>query len=133
MKLTISKFRCATIALNLVIAIGSVAIGSAIELENFLAPGAVPVEYALMGLLGLPFFYFAVHDAMKLVAGIIERAIAHSEYHPNPYAGMSIIQTHQFITDRLKTSDTLPKDYKGALDYMKERAEADAAVSSNTK
>lgn len=128
MKLTISKFRCTTIALDL-----AIAIGSAFELEYFLMQDAAPLKYAFWGVLGLPFFYFAVHDAMKLVAGIIERAIAHSEYHPNPYAGMSIVQTHQFITDRLKTSETLPKDYKGALDYMKERAEAEAAVSRNTK
>ena len=128
MKQTISKLRCATIALDLAIAIGSV-----FELETSLMQDAAPLKYAFWGVLGLPFFYFAVHDAMKLVAGIIERAIAHSEYHPNPYAGMSIVQTHQFITDRLKTSDTLPKDYKGALDYMKERAEAESAVPHNTK
>lgn len=128
MKQTISKFRCANIALDLAIAIGSV-----IELEYTFIQDAAPVKYAFWGVLGLPFFYFAVHGAMKLVADIINEAIAHSEYHPNPYAGMSIVQTHQFITDRLKTSDTLPKDYKGALDYMKERAEAEAAVSRNTK
>ena len=128
MKQAISKFRCANIALYL-----AIAIGSAIELETFLMQDGAPLKYLVWGVLGLPFFYFAVHDAMKMVAGIIEQAIAHSEYHPNPYAGMSIVQTHQFITDRLKTSDTLPKDYKGAMDYMKERAEAEAAVSSNTK
>lgn len=128
MKQSISKLRCATIAIDLAIAIGSV-----IELEYTFIQDAAPLKYAFWGVLGLPFFYFAVHDSMKLVAGIVERAIAHSEYHPNPYAGMSIVQTHQFITDRLKTSDTLPKDYKGALDYMKERAEAEAAVSCNTK
>lgn len=128
MKQTISKLRCANIALYLAIAIGSV-----IELEYTFIQDAAPVKYALWGVLGLPFFYFAVHGAMKLVADIVGSAIAHSEYHPNPYAGMSIVQTHQFITDRLKTSGTLPKDYKGALDYMKERAEAEAAVSCNTK
>ncbi len=128
MKQTISKLRCATIALDLAIAIGSV-----IELEYTFIQDAAPLKYAFWGVFGLPFFYFAVHGAMKLVADIVGSAIAHSEYHPNPYAGMSIVQTHQFITDRLKTSDTLPKDYKGALDYMKERAEAEAAVSSNTK
>lgn len=128
MKQTISKFRCANIALYLV-----VALGSAIELETFLTQDDAPMKYLAWGLLGIPFLYFAVHDAMEMVAGIIERAIAHSEYHPNPYAGMSIVQTHQFITDRLKTSDTLPKDYKGALDYMKERSEAAAAETRNTK
>lgn len=128
MKQSISKLRCATIAIDLAIAIGSV-----IELEYTFIQDAAPLKYAFWGVLGLPFFYFAVHGAMKLVTDIVDRAIAHSEYHPNPYAGMSIAQTHQFITDRLKTSDTLPKDYKGALDYMKERAEAEAAVSSNTK
>lgn len=128
MKQTISKLRCATIAIDLAIAIGSV-----IELEYTFIQDAAPLKYAFWGVLGLPFFYFAVHGAMKLVADIVGSAITHSEYHPNPYAGMSIAQTHQFITDRLKTSDTLPKDYKGALDYMKERAEAEAAVSCNTK
>lgn len=128
MKQSISKLRCATIAIDLAIAIGSV-----IELEYTFIQDAAPLKYAFWGVLGLPFFYFAVHGAMKLVADIVGSAIAHSEYHPNPYAGMSIAQTHQFITDRLKTSDTLPKDYKGALDYMKERAEAEAAVPRNTK
>lgn len=118
MKQSISKLRCATIAIDLAIAIGSV-----IELEYTFIQDAAPLKYAFWGVLGLPFFYFAVHGAMKLVADIVGSAIAHSEYHPNPYAGMSIAQTHQFITDRLKTSDTLPKDYKGAMDYIKERAE----------
>lgn len=126
MKQTISKLRCATIALDLAIAIGSV-----IELEYTFIQDAAPLKYAFWGVLGLPFFYFAVHDAMKLVADIVNRAIAHSEYHPNPYAGMSIAQTHQFITDRLKTSGTLPKDYKGAMDYVKERSEkADACQNT---
>ena len=128
MKQSISKLRCANIALDLAIAIGSV-----IELEYSLMQDVASLKYAFWGVLGLPFFYFAVHGAMKLVADIVGSAIAHSEYHPNPYAGMSIVQTHQFITDRLKTSDTLPKDYKGALDYMKERAEAESAVPHNTK
>lgn len=128
MKQTISKFRCANIALYLV-----VALGSAIELDTFLTHDDVPMKYLAWGVLGIPFLYFAVHDAMKMVAEIIERAIADSVYRPNPYAGMSIVQTHQFITDRLKTSDALPKDYKGALDYMKERSEAAAAEPCNTK
>lgn len=118
MKQTISKLRCATIALDL-----AIAIGSAIELEYSFIQDAAPMKCALWGVLGLPFFYFAVHNAMKLVADIVEKAIDRSEFHPNPYAGMSIAQTHQFITDRLKTSDTLPKDYKGAMDYIKERSE----------
>lgn len=128
MKQTISKLRCANIALEL-----AIAIGSAIELEYAIIQDAAPAKYALWGVLGLPFFYFAVHDAMKLVAAIVENAIERSEFHPNPYDVMYIVQTHQFITDRLKKTDMLPKDYKGAMDYIKEHSEKAATESTDAK
>lgn len=74
MKHTISKFRCACIAFDLAVAIGSI-----IELEYFVMQDAVPVKYAIQGVFGLPFFFFAVQDAMKLVADIVREAVGRSE------------------------------------------------------
>ena len=140
-----TKLRCAAVGADLLIAIGAT-----VELEAWYLHQTTDIKVLIMALFGIVFYYFALVgivnlvrgvvqkafldiDLVNLVRGVVQKAFLDIDLAPNPYRGMSIVQAHQFITDRLKTSDHLPKDYKGALDYMKERSEAAAAETSNTK
>lgn len=115
-----TKLRCAAVGADLLIAIGAT-----VELEAWYLHQTTDIKVLIMALFGIVFYYFALVGIVNLARGVVQKALLDIDLAPNPYRGMSIVQTHQFITDRLKTSGTLPKDYKGALDYMKERAEAE--------